>query len=464
MKTKLLFTLLIFWAISGFAQQFGQQQVISTETEKPYLSIPFDIDNDGFVDILTASGETYKMSWYRNLDGNGNFSSEIIINETPVYYLSVDFVDIDTDGDMDILYLSNNASYIAWLENLDGAGNFGTEQIINEQDFISSVKTLDMDNDGDQDLIVALANSSSVKIVWYENENGQGTFGPENLLIQNDNEFAKILLEDIDNDGLLDILATEFVYVQGKIFWYKNLGNATFGPMQIIYQFLYVQSGGTNIIGFEYADINTDGKKDLIMTSVDDNSVVSTHWLENLDNQGNFGDLQSIILDFYDQYLFYDLDNDNDNDMLLWNRDLDNVSWKKNEDGEGTFGTPIIINAAADFASDAKAADIDGDGWLDIVSASAGNNKLAWYKNNTLGISENEIANYHIYPNPTSGVLYIESKLPISQISVFNLLGQRIETTIDKKQIDLSKAETGVYLLKIEDGNGNFQTHKIVKE
>ncbi len=464
MKTKLLFTLSIFWAISGFAQQFGQQQVISTETEKPYLSIPFDIDNDGFVDILTASGETYKMSWYRNLDGNGNFSSEIIINETPVYYLSVDFVDIDTDGDMDILYHSNNASYIAWLENLDGAGNFGTEQIINEQDFISSVKTLDMDNDGDQDLIVALANSSSVKIVWYENEDGQGTFGPENLLIQNDNEFAKILLEDIDNDGLLDILATEFVYVQGKIFWYKNLGNATFGPMQIIYQFLYVQSGGTNIIEFQYADINTDGKKDLIMTSVDDNSVVSTHWLENLDNQGNFGDLQSIILDFYDQYLFYDLDNDNDNDMLLWNRDLDNVSWKKNEDGEGTFGTPIIINAAADFASDAKAADFDGDGWLDIASASSGDNKLAWYKNNTLGISENEIANYHIYPNPTSGVLYIESKLPISQISVFTILGQSIERKQNTNQIDLSKAEAGVYILNIEDENGNSQTHKIVKE
>lgn len=463
MKTKLLLTLSIFCTISTFAQ-FGQQQIISTETAKPYLSIPFDIDNDGFVDILTASGETYKMSWYRNLDGLGNFSSEIIINETPVYYISVEFVDIDTDGDMDILYHSNNASYIAWLENIDGAGNFGMEQIINEQDFISSVKSLDMDNDGDQDLIVALANSASVKIVWYENEDGQGTFGPENLLIQNDNEFAKIVLEDIDNDGLLDILATEFVYVQGKIFWYKNLGNATFGPMQIIYQFLYVQSGGTNIIEFQYADINTDGKKDLTITSVDDNSFVSTHWLENLDNLGNFGDLQAIILDFYDEYLFYDLDNDNDNDMLLWNRDLDNISWKKNEDGEGTFGTPIIINAGADFASDAKAADIDGDGWLDIISASAGNNKLAWYKNNTLVISENEVSNYQIFPNPTNGILYIKSKKAISHISVFNLLGQLVETTLENNQIELSKAESGVYLLKIEDENGNSQTHKIVKE
>lgn len=463
MKLKLLFALSMFCAISGFAQRFEQEQIISTETVKPYLSIPFDIDNDGFIDVLTASGETYKMSWYRNLDGLGNFGPEIIINETPVYYLSVDFVDIDTDGDMDILYNSNNASYIAWLENLDGAGNFGPEQIIHEQDFMMTVTPTDIDNDGDQDLVAIVSNTFASKIVWYENEDGQGTFSEENLLLQNINEFTKVLLEDIDSDGLLDILATDNVLHSGSIFWYKNLGNQTFGAQQIIYQFLYVQSGGTNIIEFQSADVNTDGKMDIVMTSVDDNSYITTHWMENMDNQGNFGDIQ-FLLDTGDQYLFYNLDNDSDNDMLLWNRFSDKISWKENEDGQGTFGTPNIINAAADFASDAKAADFDGDGWLDIASASAGNNKLSWYKNNTLGISEYESGNYKIFPNPTSGVLYIESKQPISQISVFNILGQLIETNQNTNQIDLSKAEAGVYLLKIEDENGNSQTHKIVKE
>ena len=125
MKTKLLFILSILWVFSGFAQRFGQQQVISTTTEKPYLSIPFDIDNDGAIDILTASGETYNLSWYRNVDGLGNFGPEIIIDGTSAYYLSVEFVDLDTDGDKDILYLRNNPRQVVWVENLDGAGNFG---------------------------------------------------------------------------------------------------------------------------------------------------------------------------------------------------------------------------------------------------------------------------------------------------------------------------------------------------
>ena len=462
MIKKLLLTLSIFWAVSGFSQ-FGSQQIISTETMKPYRSIPFDIDNDGFMDVLTASGESYKLSWYRNLDGFGNFGPEIIINETAVYYISVDFVDIDTDGDMDILYHSNNPSYIAWLENLDGAGNFGSEQIINAQDFISSVKTLDMDNDGDQDLIATVTNTFTGWIVWFENLDGQGTFGEENLLIENNSEFFQIMMMDIDGDGKEDILAVDESYAPSAIFWYKNMGNATFDAAQVIYQFQTLLSDWTSIYDLQISDINTDGKKDIIITTYQDDNGILVYWLENLDELGNYAGLQ-YIQNSDDAYLFYDLDNDNDNDMLLWNRFTDQIAWKENEDGQGTFGTSNIITSAVDFISAAKAADFDGDGWLDIVSASSGDNKLAWYKNNTLGISENEISHSQIYPNPTNGILYIKSKQPISQISVYSILGQRIATHRNTNQIDLSKAEAGVYLLKIEDENGNSQTHKILKE
>jgi len=81
-----------------------------------------------------------------------------------------------------------------------------------------------------------------------------------------------------------------------------------------------------------------------------------------------------------------------------------------------------------------------------------------------LGISENEITNYQIYPNPTNGVIHVESKLPIQQISIYTILGQRIESNQNTNEIDLSKAQAGIYILKIEDGNGNSQSHKIVKE
>jgi hypothetical protein len=459
---KKILTLLFLFQCMLVTAQFGPQQIISTTTERPYLSIPFDIDNDGFIDILAAGSEEFKLSWYKNIDGS-NFGPEIIINEIPVFYLSIDFVDVDNDGDKDILYLSNNSRYIAWLENLDGVGTFGPEQIIIEQDFITSVIATDMDNDGDLDLIAAITDTFSGSIVWYENLDGQGTYSEANLLIQNSSEFTKILLADIDNDGLLDILATDFVYAEGNIFWYKNLGNTTFGPKQIIYQFDWFQSGGTNIVEFQYEDINGNGKKDIIMTSVDDDGFVNTSWLENMDNQGNFG-TPLTIMNSNHQYLFYDLDNDTNNDILVWNRFSNTLAWKKNEDGFGSFGPLQTISTEIDFVADAKAADFDNDGYLDIVSASIADNKIAIYKNNTLSIPENEKNSYRIYPNPTRGIVYIESKHPISNISLYTILGQQIQATITNNQVDFSKIQNGIYFLKIEDENGNSQTHKILKE
>src|SRR5690606_25221878 len=283
-------------------------------------------------------------------------------------------------------------------------------------------------NDGDQDLIAAITDTHSGWIVWFENLDGQGTFSEENFLIQNPNIYSKLMLADIDNDGLSDILATDFVYAQGNIFWYKNLGNLTFGPKQIIYQFDWFQSGGTNIIEFQYADINGDEKNDLIITSENDDGFIDTFWLENLDNQGSFGDLQ-FLMGYSHQYLFYDLDNDIDQDILLWNRYSNTLAWMENEDGLGTFSLPQTISTEINFITDAKAADFDNDGFLDIVSASIFDNKLAWYKGNTLSVSENKNNPYQIYPNPTTGILYVESKYSISSISICTILGQEIQAT-----------------------------------
>ena len=362
------FFILYFVSYSSFViAQFGAQRIITTEADGSRIICAADVDGDGNIDMLSANNFGNNLTWYKNLDGLGNFGPQNII--APLDTIHVSTADIDGDGDMDVLAVSHLNDLVVWYENLDGLGNFSSQKVIsNITDGAYVVIAADIDGDGDMDVISGSDNSGIawyentdgngnfglariinsaapiarsitaadidgdedldivgsnsgpyVKLSWYENLDGQGTFGDKNLLIESNYDYVKILLEDIDNDGELDILATDQVYAQGKIYWYKNMGNGSYGAEQIIYQFLYIQSGGTNITEFQYADINTDGKKDVIITSVDDNSFINTYWLENLDNQGNFGDLQFLI-DNGDQYLFYDLDNDSDNDMLLWNR------------------------------------------------------------------------------------------------------------------------------------------------
>ncbi len=68
-------------------------------------------------------------------------------------------------------------------------------------------------------------------------------------------------------------------------------------------------------------------------------------------------------------------------------------------------------------------------------------------------------ANISIYPNPTKGLLILESQgfendvLP--QFEVYTLSGsllQRIKSTENRQQIDLSDQPAGIYLLRIKSG------------
>ena len=90
--------------------------------------------------------------------------------------LKVFAADIDGDGDMDLASASYNDNKIAWYENTDGKGTFGSQQIVTTNaGGARSVFAADIDGDGDMDLASASYNDN--KIAWYENTQGIGTFG-----------------------------------------------------------------------------------------------------------------------------------------------------------------------------------------------------------------------------------------------------------------------------------------------
>jgi len=72
----------------------------------------------------------------------------------------------------------------------------------------------------------------------------------------------------------------------------------------------------------------------------------------------------------------------------------------------------------------------------------------------TLGISENELNEFLIYPVPTKSVLNISTNHVINSIEVFDLLGKRImHLESPSNKIDVSSLSKGMYLLKIQTEN-----------
>ncbi len=70
-----------------------------------------DINNDGFMDAATppADGSGIQRALYLNDGGTGLISSnETLLNSDPQFRLSVAFVDIDSDGDLDLVWGSDS--------------------------------------------------------------------------------------------------------------------------------------------------------------------------------------------------------------------------------------------------------------------------------------------------------------------------------------------------------------------
>jgi len=79
-----------------------------------------------------------------------------------------------------------------------------------------------------------------------------------------------------------------------------------------------------------------------------------------------------------------DLDGDGDVDVISASQNDNKIAWYKN-DGTGKFSDQIIISEQALFAQNLYASDLDNDGDIDIISTSFSDMKIAWYENNGAG-------------------------------------------------------------------------------
>lgn len=349
----------------------GPLQIISNDGAYPTSVYAIDIDNDGDLDILSSSALDDKIAWYENIDGLGTFGSEQVITTNADVAESVYAADIDGDGDLDVLSASGGDEKIAWYENTDGLGTFGLQQVITSSlYFASSVHAADLDGDGDMDVIASASNSA--KITWYENINGLGAFGSEQILSNTAYVAKSVYGVDIDNDSDIDILSAS----GNRVTWFENLnGLADFSAEKIISSDI---EGGTSIY---YADFDSDGDNDVLSASRLDGKIA---WYENLDGLGDFGSQQIITTNALGAESVYasDLDGDGDLDVLSASTEEDKLAWYENLDGLGTFSSGNSFTpGSANGPTSVHSADVDGDGDMDILSASSLDKKIAWYEN-----------------------------------------------------------------------------------
>ena len=251
------------------------------------------INGDGFADVVAAvpSGRAIEGFVVVNSNGSGGFN-------TPVYYeasqqtFDVAIVDLDNDGDGDVITLANSSAAVTVHENL-GNGSFPVLPRYEVASLSDAVESADIDNDGDIDIVVngEVDIASLDPVVKILKNNGNGTFAPAIDYTPTRN-FADMKLRDINGDGFVDLIfapdANDPPYHFGTAL---NLGNGTFAPTVVTEVF----SCGDGTI--DAADLDGDGDLDIVLTEEEGCPGIDPHiFIFRNDGNQNFVRMPDIVL------------------------------------------------------------------------------------------------------------------------------------------------------------------------
>lgn len=91
--------------------------------------------------------------------------------------------------------------------------------------------------------------------------------------------------------------------------------------------------------------------------------------------------------------------------------------------------------------------------------------RLSWLdiQFGTVGVTEEEVAELSVYPNPTAGKIFVNSEAEILSANVYNLSGQKLlDLPIGKKEWDLD-LKSGTYILSVKTANKTIVKKILVK-
>jgi hypothetical protein len=400
-----------------------------------------DYDNDGYPDICYAgiTGTTLYVALYHNDIASANKFSDSTsyafastTAPTGIYSGSIDWADIDNDGDKDLLivgraytvavtYPGSSAKRTSTTElyKNNGNGTFTVATLAATSVCFGQAQFADFDSDGDPDIYF----SGGGNVGGYFINDGTGGFGTAVSNVSTGDGLSTTrasnsVLADFTGDSKVDILES---YINSNNSYTLNLRLATntissstwtFTPTypSFVYGIGGTGAGDTsNMASLAAADYDSDGDLDFVIQGYNTSGIKTTSLALN-NGSGTFTDagLSLTGLHFGDD-IWGDVNNDGKPDLL-------------------TFGYTGPCTSAACATR--------------------------LYLNNygtSTSVAEKSADKLKVFPNPTTSTLKLDNASDITKYEIVNVNGAKvIEGTNSNSQleIDVTSLSSGIYVLK----------------
>ena len=245
----------------GFVRDATERSAVSLSDGAAFAAFA-DYDNDGWLDLFVIGADN-RGQLLRNR-GDGTFvdvTARAGVGAVRTARKAL-FVDLDHDGDLDLLLLVANGPSLVYRNNLDGtfteaAAGFGLANLADARD----VAFADFDRDGRIDLFVTRERGSALLL----RNGGAERFSDVTAVsgLASGGASAAAAVGDYDNDGNLDLFVAGSS--GGATLW-RNRGNGTFTPdARSAAGMAALRSAGSTAASF--VDYDNDGWLDLVVIS-----------------------------------------------------------------------------------------------------------------------------------------------------------------------------------------------------
>jgi len=346
-----------------------------------------DVDNNGFNDIIAAGADGNEICvWLHSGDNPVTWTKEIV-DENFIGAIYVYAEDVDGDSLIDLVGAGWYAHLVAWWKNLGGSNPIQWEKQIIDSSFLQAheVFVLDLDKDNNMDVIGASAQGHIV--AWWRNDGNIPVNWTKQNIGTNFSGARSISAGDIDGDSNNDVVGAALL--SNEISWWRNDGG---NP--IVWTKFSVSNNFNGAHKVCLFDLDGDQDLDILGTAYMNNQIA---WWRN--DGGDPIEWTKIVVtnNFYGAVIGYshDFDEDGDVDVVGSAQGSNQVAWWSNEGGNPLVWDKHQIKSGFSEVWPLQIGDIDGDSDIDVVAGANNANTINWW--------ENSLFSSDFQAEPTSG-------------------------------------------------------------